>query len=101
MRNFFITKPEGILLLRPAAPLSKEDFEGLSADVDACLAEHPRLYSAMIHAKGFPDWENFGSFMAPMHFVREHHRQIERIAVVRDSQLAGMPEQLGQAFHLG
>ena len=58
--------------------------------------EHPR--SVMIYAKGFPGWENFGSFTAHMHFVREHHKQIERIAMVTDSLLVGMAEQLGKHF---
>lgn len=98
MLNFSIMKPEGILLLQPSAPLSKEDFNGLSAEVDAYLAEHLKLHGVMIQAKGFPGWENFGSFTAHMHFVREHHKQVERIAMVKDSSLAGMAEQLGKHF---
>lgn len=98
MLNFSIMKPEGILLLQPGAPLSKEDFNGLSAEVDAYLAEHPRLHGVMIQAKSFPGWEGFGGFTAHMHFVRAHHKQIERIAVVTDSALAGMAELLGKHF---
>lgn len=98
MLNYFITRPGGILRLNPTGPLSKEDFSGLSADVDAYLAENPKLHGVMIHAKGFPGWENFGSFTAHMHFIREHHKQVERVAVVTDSPLAGMAELLGKHF---
>jgi tRNA U38,U39,U40 pseudouridine synthase TruA len=98
MLNFSIMQAEGILLLRPSAPLNKADFGSLSADVDAYLSEHARLRGVMIHAKGFPGWENFGGFTAHMHFVREHHKQVERIAVVTDSPLAGMAELLGKHF---
>jgi hypothetical protein len=62
MLNFSIMHPEGILLIRPSAPLSKEDFDSLSAGVDAYLSGHAKLRGVMIHAKAFPGWENFGAF---------------------------------------
>ncbi|MEO7129584.1 MAG: STAS/SEC14 domain-containing protein [Rhodoferax sp.] len=98
MLNFSIMQAEGILVLRPSAPLSKEDFSGLSAVVDAYLSEHARLHGVMVHAKGFPGWENFGAFTAHMHFVREHHKQVERIAVATDSPLASIAELLAKHF---
>jgi hypothetical protein len=98
MLHYSITRPGGILRLNPSAPLRKEDFAGLSADVDAYLAENARLHGVMIHAKSFPGWEDFGGFTAHMHFVREHHQQVERIAVVTDSPLASMAELLGKHF---
>ncbi|TAL76238.1 MAG: STAS/SEC14 domain-containing protein [Burkholderiaceae bacterium] len=98
MLNFSIMQAEGILLLKPSAPLSKEDFGNLSADVDAYLSEHGKLHGVMVHAKGFPGWENFGAFTAHMHFVREHHKQVKRIAMVTDTPLAGIAELLAKHF---
>ena len=98
MLDYSIMKPEGILVLKPHAPLSKEDFEGLSAAVDSYLSDHAKLHGVLIHSKGFPGWENFGGFTAHMHFVREHHKKVERVAVVTDSQFAGMAESLGKHF---
>lgn len=98
MLDYTIMQPEGILVLKPSAPLGKEDFSGLGAAVDAYLSEHAKLHGVLVHAKGFPGWESFGGFTAHMHFVREHHRQIERIAVVTDSHFAGMAELLGKHF---
>ena len=98
MLNFSIMQDEGILLLRPSAPLSKEDFSSLSADVDAYLSEHTRLHGVMVHAKGFPGWENFGAFTAHMHFVRGHHKQVERVAIVTDTPLASVVELFAKHF---
>ena len=98
MLDYSIMKPEGVLVLKPRAPLSKEDFSGLSAAVDAYLSDHPKLHGVMIHTKGFPGWENFGGFTAHMKFVRDHHRQVERVAVVTDSPLANIAETLGKHF---
>ena len=98
MLDYSIMVPEGILVLKPNAPLSKEDFSGLSAVADAYLSDHPKLHGVMIQTKGFPGWENFGGFMAHMKFVREHHKQVERVAVVTDSPIANIAEVLGKHF---
>ena len=98
MLDYSILKPEGILVLKPDAPLSKEDFAGLGAAVDAYLSDHAKLRGVLIHAKGFPGWEDFGGFTAHMHFVRENHRKVERVAIVTDSQIAGMAQALVKHF---
>ena len=98
MLDYSIMKPEGILVLKPQAPLSKEDFSSLSAAVDAYLSDHAKLHGVMVHAKEFPGWENFGAFTAHMHFVHEHHKKVERVAIVTDSQIASIAELLGKHF---
>lgn len=98
MLDYSILKPEGILLIKPQMPLRKEDFADLSAAVDAYLAEHTTLHGVMIHTKGFPGWEDFDGFTAHMHFVRDHHQKVERVAIVTDSPFARLAESLGQHF---
>ena len=98
MLEYSIMKPEGILLLQPAAPLSREDFAGLSRLVDAYLADHTSIHGVLIHAETFPGWDSFAGFSAHMHFVRNHHQKIERIALVTDSAVAGVAEALGKHF---
>jgi hypothetical protein len=93
-----ILKPEGILVLKPGAPLRKEDFAGLGTAVDAYLADHTRLHGVLIHAGAFPGWENFAGFAAHIRFVRNHEQRIERIALVTDSPLATVAETLGKHF---
>jgi hypothetical protein len=98
MLDYSISQPAGILLLKPRAALRKEDFAGLRAAVDAYLAGHAILKGVLIHALDFPGWQDFAGFTAHLHFVREHHRKVERVAVVADSRLAGIVEALGKHF---
>jgi hypothetical protein len=98
MLDYSIMTPEGILVLKPDAPLSKDDFCNLSGTVDSYLSDHAKLHGVLIHSRGFPGWENFGGVTAHMHFVREHHKKVERVAVVTDSQIAGIAESLGKHF---
>jgi tRNA U38,U39,U40 pseudouridine synthase TruA len=96
--DYSILKSEGILVLKPLSALSKQDFDGLSAAVDSYLADHASLHGVVVCAKGFPGWENFGGFTAHMHFVREHHRKVERVAIVTDSHVADIAQALAKHF---
>ena len=98
MLDYSIMPQEGILVVKPKGPLSKEDFSGLAAAADSYLSDHDKLHGVMVQAKGFPGWENFGGFAAHMHFVRDHHRKVERVAIVTDSPVAGVAESLGKHF---
>ncbi len=98
MLDYSIMVPEDILVLKPHAPLTKEDFSCLSTAVDSYLSDHAMLHGVLIRSKAFPGWENFGGFVAHMRFVREHHKKVERVAVVTDSQLAAIAESLGDHF---
>ena len=98
MVEYTIIEPEGILVLKPDAPLRAADFAGPSARVDAYLAEHARLHGVLIHADAFPGWENFAGFVAHIRFVRTHEQKIERIAVATDSPMAKIAEALGKHF---
>ncbi len=98
MLDYSIIKPEGILILRPDAPLSKGDFGRLTVAIDSYLADQGVLQGVLVVAKGFPGWENFGAFTAHMHFVREHEKKVRRVAVVTDSYFGGIAESLGKHF---
>lgn len=98
MLEYTIMKPEGILVLKPNAALSQEDFAGLSASVDAYLADHDSLHGVLIQSESFPGWESFAGFTAHMRFVRDHQQRIERLALVTDSAVAPVAEAVARHF---
>lgn len=98
MLDYSILQPQGILVIQPQLPLRKQDFAQLSAAVDAYLTEHASLHGLMIHTQGFPGWEDFDGFTAHMHFVHDHHKQVERVAIVTDSPFASLAQSLGRHF---
>ena len=98
MLDYSILQPPGVLVIKPQRPLCQEDFAALSAAVDAYLAEHATLHGVMIHTKGFPGWEDFDGFIAHMHFVQDHHKRVERVAIVTDSPFASLAQLLGRHF---
>lgn len=52
----------------------------------------------MIHAREFPGWENVGSLLRHVRFVRDHHRRVRRVALAADSKLAGLMPHLANHF---
>jgi hypothetical protein len=72
---------KGVLVVEPKGPLRAEDFDRVAADVDPWIEQHHGLHGLVLHARSFPGWEDFGSFLRHVQFVREHHKSIERIAV--------------------
>lgn len=98
MLDYSIMKAEGIVVLRPHGPLSQKDFDGLTVDVDSYLSDHAKIHGLLIQSKEFPGWQDFAGFTAHLHFVHQHHKDVERVAVVTDSKIAGMAESLANHF---
>jgi hypothetical protein len=88
----------GILILKPEGALRAEDFTALAAAVDPYIEQNGKLHGLMVEAPSFPGWENFAALLSHLRFVRDHHRQIERIAMVTDSALLGMAPKIASHF---
>lgn len=87
-----------ILHVRPNAALSAGDFAALAGVVDPHIETVGDLAGLVIEVPSFPGWENLGALAAHMRFVRDHHRHIRKIAVVTDSPLGRVAEQLAAHF---
>jgi len=87
-----------ILHIQPKSSLEKADFEGLAKAVDPFIAETGDLAGLIIETPAFPGWESFGAMAAHLRFVRDHHRHIRKIAVVTNSALGTVAENLASHF---
>lgn len=85
MVDYELRREEGILILSPKGRLEASDFEKLAQEVDPYIEANGRLHGIMIDAESFPGWQDFAALVAHLRFVRDHHRKIEKVAVVSDS----------------
>jgi tRNA U38,U39,U40 pseudouridine synthase TruA len=91
---------EGILVLRPEAPLEAADFQKLAQEVDPYIEANGVLQGIMLDAEAFPGWKDFASLVAHLKFVKDHHRKVQKIAVVSDSAiLTTVPKIAGHFVH--
>ena len=89
---------DGILVVRPQSPLSQADFETLGRELDPWLVQHGPLDGLMIEADAFPGWDSFTGMITHFRFVRDHHKQIRRVAMVSDGTLLAIAPKLGGHF---
>lgn len=87
-----------ILHVRPKGALEKTDFEQLAQTVDPFIAQRGGLAGIIIETPSFPGWDSFAAMIAHFRFVRDHHRQIKKIAVVTDSPAGNIAENLVSHF---
>lgn len=52
----------------------------------------------MISAKAFPGWDSVAALMSHLKFIRNHHRQVARVAVVTDSELLKIMPHIAKHF---
>jgi len=98
MLTFEIRDEEKLVILEPHGPLSSEDFDRLSQDLDRWLMQNDELWGVLIRVKRFPGWEDLTGLMSHVDFVRRHHQRIQRVALVSDSTVAALAPKLVDLF---
>jgi hypothetical protein len=87
-----------VLVLSPDGPLTVADFTRIAGIVDPYVEQHGKLKGLLIHASNFPGWSDFASLISHLRIVRDHHRQIERIAVATDSGILSVLPRIASHF---
>jgi SpoIIAA-like len=98
MIEFELLRDRGVLILSAVGPLEKPDFERLAESIDPFIASNGKLTGLMICAKAFPVWDSFGALVSHIKFVKDHHRKIERIAAVTDSEFLKIMPHIAKYF---
>ena len=88
----------GILFLRPKSALQESDFAQVAKTVDPYIESHGKLNGIVIEAAGFPGWDSLDAMTAHFRFIRDHHKNVKKIAVVTDAALGSVAEKLASHF---
>jgi hypothetical protein len=96
--NYELLQDSGILVIRPQGSLEAADFEKIAREIDPYIEASGALSGVMIDAKSFPGWKDFAALVAHLKFVKDHHRKIERIAAVSDSNLLAIAPKIASHF---
>ncbi len=88
----------GVIVVEVKQALRAQDFDALAFTADAWIEAHGDLQGLVIHAREFPGWENLGSFLRHVRFVRDHHRKVRRIALAADTRLASLAPSIAELF---
>jgi hypothetical protein len=98
MLNHELLRTGGILIVRPEAPLESRDFQMLAQEIDPYIEANGKLNGFMIDAASFPGWKDFEGLLSHLKFLKDHHRRIQRVAVVSDSSLLTVAPRIATHF---
>jgi hypothetical protein len=96
--KYELDRDKGILIVRPQGALETGDFQAVARAVDPYISEKGQLTGLLIEAPSFPGWESFAALVEHMKFVRDHHRDIRRVAAVTDSAFLKILPRIAQHF---
>jgi hypothetical protein len=98
MIRFELLRDAGVLVVEPKSALSVEDFGEISRSIDPYIREKGKLTGLLIEAASFPGWDSFSALIGHLKFVHDHHRNIDRVAVVTDAAFLKIVPTLAQHF---
>ena len=98
MIEFELLRDAGVLIVAPKQALTAEDFRAISSTVDPYISENGKLTGLLLEAASFPGGDSLGAVIEHMSFVRDHHRKIERVAVVTDSTILTWAPKIAEHF---
>ena len=98
MIDYSFDAAQSILHLRPKAALTKDDFAQIAKTVDPHIEKKGALAGIIFELSAFPGWDSLGAVAAHLRFVRDHHKQVRKIAVVTDAKLGAVAEKLASHF---
>lgn len=96
--SYRLLPESGVIVVDVIRALRAQDFDALTLTADAWIEAHGDLQGLVIHVREFPGWENLGSFLRHMRFVRDHHRKVKRVALAADGKLANLAPEIAKHF---
>ncbi len=98
MIEYELLRDRDILILQPKSAMTADDFQKIAQVVDPYILESGKLTGLLIEASSFPGWESLSALIEHMKFVRDHHRRIDRIAVITDSAILKIAPKIASHF---
>lgn len=95
-----LNEAAGVAIVRPEQMhgLSETDFRQLTDLIDNYLKSHHTLCGLIIASQEFPGWEDLMAFISHIKFIRNHHRAIQKVALVSDSRRLSVAPNLINHF---
>jgi len=98
MLNTILDTQNKIVTLQPHGALKKEDFDNAVKIIDPFIAEHGKLNGVIIYTETFPGWEDFAAFNRHLVFIKNHHKEIKKLALVTNSLVGDFGEMVSGHF---
>lgn len=93
-----LDKKTGIAKIKPIFPLEKKDFSKIVKVIDPYIKDNGNLKGLIIYSEHFPRWKNFKAMLSHVKFVKNHHKNIRKIAAITHSKVLNILFDFIQPF---
>jgi len=76
----------------------KKDFKSAAKIIGPWIEKNRGLNGLIIHVEHFPGWDSFSALSSHLKFVKEHHKNISRVAFSTDSVIGNFAESIGSTL---
>jgi hypothetical protein len=98
MIEYDLDAEHSILHVRPTSALDADDFVTLAKAVDPQIEAAGGLAGLIVDVAAFPGWDSLGAMVSHFRFVRDHQKNIKKVALVTDSHLGDVGQRLASHF---
>lgn len=98
MLNTILDTATKIVTLQPHGALQQEDFDKAVKIIDPFIEEHGKLNGVIIYSRSFPGWADFAAFNRHLKFIKNHHKEVKKLAFVTDSMAGEFGEMVSSHF---
>lgn len=88
----------GVIVVEIKHAPRARNFDALALTADTWIEAHGELRGLVIHACEFPGWEDLGSVLHHVRFIRDHHLEVKRVALATDSTLSALAPAILKHF---
>jgi len=96
--NTILDTSTKIVTLQPHGALKKEDFDNAVKIIDPFIEEQGKLNGLIIYTESFPGWEDFAAFNRHLKFIKNHHKEVKKLAFVTNSMVGDFGEMVSSHF---
>ncbi len=86
--EIMLDEKNGVVYVKPHAPLTVEDFKQFASIIDPYISLHGYLKGLVIETPKFPGWDSIKAFKAHINFIHQHQAKVKKIALVTDFKFA-------------
>lgn len=89
---------DSVAILEPDGAITEQDVKLVTRVIDNYIEQSGNLAGIVIYTQTFPGWASFAALLQHLSFIKDHHKQVARVALVTDSHIGDFAEHVANHF---
>ncbi len=98
MLEIEIKARDNIFIVTAGGRISADQIKDLTMKVNTYINETDQVPNLVLHTKSVPFWADFNALRKHLHFIKNHHQLVKKIAIVSDSKFLWLAKSVVDHF---